>query len=63
MSMYWTLSNIVPAKFVNLFEFCEFKILTQIEMQILLAGRADLDGVVAGFDAIDIRPEQELAVG
>jgi hypothetical protein len=56
-------SQIVSAKFVNLFEFCEFKIPAQVEMQIFLAGGADLDGVVVGFNAIDIRPKQELAVG
>jgi hypothetical protein len=56
-------SQIVPAKFVNLFEFCEFKILTQVEMEVLLAGGADIDGVIVGFDVIDIRPKQELAVG
>jgi hypothetical protein len=53
----------VPTKFVNLSEFCEFKIPAQVEMQILFAGSADIDGVVPGVDAIDVRPEQELAVG
>ena len=32
-------------------------------MQILLAGSADIDEVIAGFDMIDVRPEQEVTVG
>ena len=61
--LHGTLSDIVPAKFVNLFEFREFKILTQIKMQLLLVGCTDLYGVVPGFDPIDFRPEQEAVIG
>src|ERR1700722_4222251 len=60
--LYGTLSDIVSAKFVNLFEFRESKIVTQIEMQIPLVGCVDLDGVVPGFDPIDLRPEQEAVI-
>ena len=61
--MHWTLSNVVPAKFVYLFEFCEFKIVAQVEMQVFIGGSADMDGVVACIHTVDIRPEQEPAIG
>ena len=56
-------AQIVPAKFVNLFEFCEFKILPQVKPEVFFARSADVDGVVKGFDFVDIRPEQEPAFG
>jgi hypothetical protein len=54
-------AQIVPAKFVNLFEFCEFKIFPKPEEEIFFSGGPDQDRVVRGFDFVDIRPKEELA--
>jgi len=51
----------MSAKFVNLIEFFECKIFTQVKT-IGSLGSADGDMVVARIDLIDVRPDKELAV-
>jgi len=52
----------MPAKLVNLFQFCEFKIFPQGKTQIFVPRSADIDRVRMGLNIIDMRPEQEAAL-
>src|SRR6185312_12863269 len=53
----------MPAKFVNLFQFFESQVPAEVEMEHFFAGCAYFYGIIAGFDLIDIGPEEELARG
>lgn len=52
----------MSAKFVNLIEFFECKIFTQVKTVRFAGGRVDNDMIVPGIDAVDVRPDKELTV-
>lgn len=50
----------MPAKFVNLFQFHEIKIFSQLITKGAFSRSVDQDSVIAGFYIIDTGPDQEF---
>ena len=53
----------MPAKLLNLFQFCEFKIFSPVKGDIFIIRSADMNAVVSGMDMIDMGPEEKPAFG
>jgi hypothetical protein len=50
----------MPAKFVNLIQFFEFKIFSELEMVHFIGGGLNCNAVVPGIYAIDMAPDEEF---
>jgi hypothetical protein len=53
----------MPAKFVNLIEFFELEIFLQMKAVRGVGSGIDGDGIVLGFDAVDLGPDEEAVIG
>ena len=54
--------QIMPAKFVNLIQFLELKILTERKVEFFAFGSDDGNLVVPHIYLVDARPKEELAL-
>jgi hypothetical protein len=53
----------MPAKFVNLIEFFELKIVAEVEVIRFIAWNRNGDGIVLSLNVVDVRPNEKPALG